>query len=482
MSNTIAKFEFDILNDFQKELHLTEDIDGSEKEDAVVELTSAFYREFRKTTWYSQFTARLKCNATENELVFTANNTFHCLLYTYMRQTFPALRIKKDFKGRVQVCWPHNLGTNHVLEGRVKFDDDVPQTIDSHWYDIYSQFYMKPGFRDHYNVCVGNVKFLEEWTDFLPEYTTNVIQPFYYMQDVSRAIPLYYFSSLSTVTQNYSVRNEIDRLLRMRIKTGQRENGETIWKEIPVNYKYIEGAGSTGILKTPELWGRYAYLTEDEVRWYKECSTGDDPSDKRGKVFYIEDVIACESVNPSSYGAKVPVDLDCKTPAKAMFWVAENLTSRENRNYSNYTTNPDSVYLGWNPIKRVSLSYGGSPRFDDMESDHFDKIECWKHFPSAPAEAGYNGYSFSLDSTSLDADVGIVMDGIKARLVSTLGNTDPYLKPVKENDEKKASIDELDIDVTTGSAGDKFSIHVRLLVMKKLIIRKVGDDKFDIKV
>ena len=165
-----------------------------------------------------------------------------------------------------------------------------------------------------------------------------------------------------------------------------------------------------------------------------------------------------------------------------MFWVAENLTSRENRNYSNYTTNPDSVYLGWNPIKRVSLSYGGSPRFDDMESDHFDKIECWKHFPSAPAEAGYNGYSFSLDSTSLDADVGIVMDGIKARLVSTLGNTDPYLKPVKENDEKKASIDELDIDVTTGSAGDKFSIHVRLLVMKKLIIRKVGDDKFDIKV
>ena len=255
MSNTIAKFEFDILNDFQKELHLTEDIDGSEKEDAVVELTSAFYREFRKTTWYSQFTARLKCNATENELVFTANNTFHCLLYTYMRQTFPALRIKKDFKGRVQVCWPHNLGTNHVLEGRVKFDDDVPQTIDSHWYDIYSQFYMKPGFRDHYNVCVGNVKFLEEWTDFLPEYTTNVMQPFYYMQDVSRAIPLYYFSSLSTVTQNYSVRNEIDRLLRMRIKTGQRENGDAIWKEIPVNYKYIEGAGSTGILKTPELWG-----------------------------------------------------------------------------------------------------------------------------------------------------------------------------------------------------------------------------------
>lgn len=495
MSTSIAKFEFDILNEFQKELHFTSD--------SREEVTSIFYREFRKQTWYSQFTARLRPGGSENELTYTVNNTFHQLLYTYMRQQFPALRVKKAYRGEVQICWPHNLGTNYVIQARLKFDDDIPQTIDNVWYDIVSQFYMRAGFRDHYNICVGNVPFLEKWSDLLPEYTTTILQPFYHAADPSKAIPLFYFSSLSTITYNYTVRNKIEDLLRMRIKTGtidvqcgETEDGkpvmkkEPVWKEYAVNFKYIEGAGSTGALKTPELWGRYAYLTEDEIKWYKECDVQEmAEGDKKvlrfkDKIIYIEDIIACESANPETYGSKVSVDLDCKTPSKAIFWVAENLTARKNRNFSNYSTCSDDVYKGWNPISKVSLAYAGAQRLEDMDSDHFDKMECIKHFPSPPAEPGYNGYSISHDSTSLDAEVGICMDGIKARLIPTLGNTDPFLKPVKvaeDEDKKRVSIDELDTREENGK-GDRFLIHVRLLVMKKMVIRKIGDEKFEIKV
>lgn len=488
MSSNLARFEFQILNDFQKELHLIFG-ENEEPEDGI-EIISSFYRKFQKSTWYSQCTSKLKCNVTENELVYTVNNTFHCLLYTYMRQTFPALKVAKKYHGLVEICWPHNLGTNYVCEARLKFDDDVPQTIDSYWFDIYSQWYMKPGFDKHYNICVGSLPFLENWSSFLPEFTTNVMQPFYYMRDVSLALPLFYFSSQSTVTQNYTVRNTIGSLLRMRINTNKENPSSPIWKETAYNANYVEGAGSTGVLRVPELWGRYAYLTDVEIDWYKECSmeeVSDNPDPKKGtlvnqKTFYVEDIIACESDNPNCYGAKVGIDLDCKTPAKAMFWMAENLTAKNNRNFSNYTTAADNLQEGWNPIRSVSLSYGGHTRLDNMDSDHFDKIEPWVHFKSAPWQAGYNAYSFSLDSTSLDADVGIIWDGLKARLTATLGNTDPSLKPVKRYDETKVLLDELEEEGILTNSNDYFKIHVRLLVMKKMIVKKLGENRFEIKI
>lgn len=488
MSTIICKYEYDVLNDFQKELHFVND---------QSDITSVFYKEYRKTMWYAQSSVKLKCTGSgESELSYTVNNMFHELLYTYMRQNFPALRVKSNWANRVQICWTHNMGTNIVQQGRLKFDDDVPQTIDSVWYDIYSQFYMKPGFRAHYDVCVGNLPILEDWTTNLPEYTTNIIQPFYHAVDACRAIQLFYFSSLASITYNYKVRNNISEMLRMRCRLPDKEfkdekgnviRKDPIWKEYPVNLKYIEGAGPSATLKTPEVWGRYAYLSDEEIEWYKMCEVEEVvEGDKKvmrskDKVIYIEDVVSCNSTNPQMLGSSVQVDLDCKTPAKAIFFVSENLTARNNRSFSNYTTCADNLYKGWNPNKAVTLAYGGSHRLDNMDIDHFDKIECWKHFPSPPSEPGYNAYSFAYDSTSLDADVGIVMNEIKAKLLITLGNTDPHLKPIKvTEDEGKGDLEELESDRVSDRTGDRFVTHVRLLVTRKMTISKLTNEKFEI--
>jgi len=446
MSAGIAKLDLETITAFQRELH--------DPKDENEYITTNFYREFRKTTWYTHLPAKLKCSPNENELIYTVNSTFDYLLYTYMRQSFPALRVKKELRGKCEICWPHNLGTNIVIQAQFKIDDDTPQTIDPVWYDIYSQFYMKPGFRNHYNVCVGNITALETWNEFLPEYTTNAPQPWYYVRDTSLAVPLFY-CTLSTVTHHYRMRTKITELLRMRV----RKTPEDEWVEIPCNLKYIEGAGSTGTLKTPELWGRYAYLTDEEREWNR-C--------KSEATYYIEDIVAAESINEGRYGDNVPIELDCKTPCKAIFWVAENIKARKNRNFSNYTTNSENLYQGYNPIQKISLLYSGSSRLENMDSDHFDKMEPWYHMLSAPEEQGYNGYSFSMDSRSLDSEIGIVMDGLKAKLVVNLGSTDPFLRPVRDTEEKQASIEELEPPTLDSSTGSRFIVHVRMLVMKKL--------------
>lgn len=452
-SAAIAKFDLDTLTKFQEEIHIPSDEDE--------EITSNFYREFRKTTWVSHIPSKMKANCSDTEVSFTANTTFHYLINTFIRQTFPALRVKKEYENDVQIAWPHNLGTNSTPKACFKIDDDTLQTIDYVWFDIHSQFFMKPGFRDHWNMCVGNLPMLENWTNFLPEFTSNVRQPWFYGKDFCMAVPMF-LSSLSLFEHVYTIRPFITDLLRMRVKKGDG------WIETMCNLKCLDGTGPNGQLRPPELWGRYGYLHPTEFKWNK-C--------REKHTFYIEDVIACDSVIPSSYGSVVTVQLDCKTPCKAFYWVAENLSAKENRNFSDYTTNKDNMYQGWNPIRSRSLMYSGNTRLEMADSDHSDKIEPWDFAISPPSEAGYNMYSFACNPNSLDAEVGIVMNGMSVNLLCTLDNTDPYLKPVK-NTEDKSILDELRGDKRIVYNGtDKFIVKVRLLVTKKLTFSQDPKDK-----
>ena len=454
MALSILKVDMETLQQFQKELHQTRD----EKE----EITSNFYRVFRKTTYYSHIKDRLRSTTVGDTLVFEANNTFDYLSYTELWQTVPALKVAKGLEDRIQIAWPHNLIHNIISSIIIKYDDDVTQTLDSVWFDIYSQFFMPPGYRDHYSMCVGNVKPLEEFSSFLPEYTPTFPIPTYYMRDQSLSIPLF-LCSLSKVQHVVRLRNKISDLLRMQVK----KEGE--WVNVPYNHKYVEGLGS-GSLTGPEMWGRYVYLDETE-RNHLKCQPE--------HTFYIEDVVVCDGLNPCQYGNTTAVDIDCKTPCKSLFWVAENIEAKRYHNYSNYTTNTTSIQHGWNPIESVSLYYSNSPRFKDMHSTHFDRMECFRHFPSPPCESGYNALSFAWNSTSLDAEPGIIFDGLKAKLIVKLSNTDIFLKPVRnleytvEGKDVPVTVEELEAkeDIIPKKSSPLFILRARLLVTRKLTFR-----------
>ena len=230
----------------------------------------------------------------------------------------------------------------------------------------------------------------------------------------------------------------------------------------------MEATGPEDTLPIPELWGRYALITDDEREWRKT---------QKNKV-YIEDVVVHSSDDPTRYGSTVPIGLQTEMPTKAIFWVAENLEASKYNNYSNFTTNSADLYSGWNPIMSTKLTYGSTPRIE-LDYDSFDRIEPWYHFPSAPYQPGYNAYSISYDSSSINADIGIVFKDLGAKLVPKLGNTDPFLKklPYKTTYTQNTDIpstdfipEELESPEDEGETMDKtrFSIHVRLLVTKKI--------------
>src|SRR3990167_7421414 len=171
MSIQIAKEELNSLTEFQKEIHVTSDL--------TEEIISNFYKVFTKATWHSSIPMKLKCTSDGEEVVYSVNNSFHFLPYTYMRFVLPPIKIKPEHKGKVRIAWCHNVGTNIVVQASFKEDDDIYQTWDSVWADIHNQFYQYEGAgkRDAHNIGIGNVKCLEEWSEQLPAYPINVDQP-----------------------------------------------------------------------------------------------------------------------------------------------------------------------------------------------------------------------------------------------------------------------------------------------------------------
>ena len=472
----IAKMDIDSITEFQREMHNPVPGDA---------LFSPFVRKFQKTTWRCNIQSKLHCSSNEKDFIYDLGSTYHYLRHTYMRSLWPALRVKEGFSDRIQICWPHNLGTSHIESASFVVNEDIINTFDNVWCDMYFQFFMKPNFRGSHNINVGNLEMLENWSSELPEYTTTVHQPFSFARDDSRAFPILLLNSQAKAYHRYTMKNKIQDILRMRvlrqIKNEKQEVTGQVWQEIQCNLAYIEGAGSSGQLKTPEVWGEYIYFTPEEQEVVRTGCVEtahhfvDDKLKETGDFeyrFYMDDIVSSKATNAGKLGDVVSVDLDCETPAKFIIWVAENLTAKRYRNTSNYTTNADTLYKGWNPCTSISMYYGGQPRIQNMDIDHFDRMTPWYKTLSPADEPGYNIHCIADNAVSLDSDIGLAFHNLRAKLNVHLNDTNPSLKPVKtEEKDKQPYIEELEDSKVRSSNTDAYNVHVRMMVVKKLAFR-----------
>lgn len=459
----VLKLDINGLTEFQKELHETNNPTETVK--------SRFACVIDKYAWSTHTKSKMIQSAEEGEVIYTASKKFDVLFRTETHITLLPIKIKEKYRSNIQICYPHNPGHNICYQGELKIDDDHHQTIDSIWMDIHSQFFMKSGagMRDHYDRMIGNIPCLENWTTELPGIKLLVPQPFYYSRN-TRVGLMTLQSSMNTITHHYKIRNKIPDILRMRVKTSvksQNTNSDEIkWQEIPCKLQYLDIPGRAKEFPIPELWARYSLITDAEREWHKSIDPTTGEPIKH--IIYTEDIVMTTSNNPTPLGSTDVIPLHCKSPCKSLFWVAQNIKAIENRNFSNYTTNQENLFHGWNPCAKVDIKYGGAHRVEQLSHEHFDLSEPWDFFPSAPSEPGYNAYSFGFEPTTLNADTAIVLEPLKASLHVKLNDTDPFKSIEEEDDDGElVPIEALEnVDIRKNS----YLIHVRALVYKKLIM------------
>lgn len=453
----VSKLEMYSLSEYQKSLY--HDIDNKNNEVT----NTPFYAQYQRSFFNVQTRVKMSSVDEGSSVVYTLPHEHHYLMYTYMVTKFPSIRVKPEYQKRVQICWPHNLGTSHVLSASFRHDTLDIQSFDNLWYDINSQYLIKPTIRDLYDIGMGNIKAIEGWSSHLPAYPCVVPQPFYYSKLLNLAFPVGLCDPKSKITHRFNFRLKIGDLLRMRCR-----KDETLpWTEVDkVNFEYLEGASDKSVLSTPELWARCASVTKEELSWNRS---------REVIMHYIENVVSVNSPNPAKTGATIDLPIVSTNACQAFFWVAENVSASKLHNYSNYTTNHSNAYHGYDPIESWSLKYGTQSRIDSLESYHNSIIEPMFHARSTPNISGYHMACMGSNLNGLEIDSTLALGKLNAVISVKIGSPDPfaivdgkgsddidYLKRDNKTSEKSSSL------IHNEAQNNEYLPKVRLLIMRRL--------------
>ena len=450
-SHQILSLDQEAITDFQKEMY-----NGTQEHPKV---GVRFSLDFEKRTQNNHIKVKLdQVPSSEGQVVYTASAKYDVLFGLSAHIQLPTIRVKESLADKIEICYHHNIGHNIFSSGVCKIDDEPFVKTDSIWMDIYSQIFVEK--RELYNRMTGKVPILEEWTNELPSYPLIVPQPFFFTKATQMGLPIWK-SSNNTIKFHYKINTKLADLIQMRLK---KDNGE--YKEIKCNMNYLDFKSDT--LPDPEMWGRYGNMSEEERAW----RTTPDPQTGNNYVqtIYVEDIDSISSNNPKTLGTTDEIQLQSMSPSKHIFWVA----SMVNGKYSNYSTNREDLYRGWNPCATTSLQYGNSDRVEKMGAHHFDAAEFYDFdWPNFPREPGYNAFTYSFHPNNLQsADNAVILGKCGATLKITLGDTNPFSNSGKDDqltDENGNLIlkEELE-DLQDETKKDKYIIHVRTMVIRKL--------------
>ena len=435
---TVSRQELSQLKEFQ--LHQYSSTDGEPVE-------YPFAQEFIKTVYHTSKLERMAVSSSDKKTTATANRESSCIQNEYVIQEFPALIAFQQKGYDVQIAWTHCLMSSCFPNSSMKIDQETCQTITTHGINIAYQRYCNLQTRDDQKAGMGNIPIVEEWVTELPRFVGKLIFPWTHSFDIDKAFPLT-LCRLQSVTYNHEIRNMIHELIRIRV----RPNGSEEWTELDkiqikdmIAKGMIQGSGN-GTLKPPEFWGKYILLSEDGLK-YLNC--------QNYYVYHSRDFVEWTSPNPSGYGTSVIIPVTSSLPLRSVHILAENVSAKERNNYCNYTTDVSDVYSGFNPISKISLKYGESPVYTEMDSLHFDCIFPMLSSVSQADENGYNMIHFGSNNHRVDGDSSFVLNGIYPSISVFLEDTNPYLSIENLRNRPKATTVTGDAFAEILSANDK---------------------------
>jgi len=395
------------LTSFQQNLHknLNED---SVKED----ITTPFLNQFDKSTYYYQYSEKMKLSENNDVFIYKAKHNAHCLLHSDLTQELPSIECMDGYTAK----WDLNIGRNIIESGNISLNDEVIQNIHYLTNHIHDQSMINDKDKKINDINIGNISSLQNFSKILHSYDLSYSPPFFYNTDASKSAKLYYLSYNDRFEHKFILRRQIEDLLIIHDSDGNKVdlNDESIYKigGVTLSDKNI-------LLPLPQLWGHYGHLTEEE------CFYNKNNSENNKDMFYIEDSQLIELPNPSSLGKNVDIQIkNSEFPILRLAWFAQNQTSLENNNYFNFTTNSENCFKGYSPIKSTTLNNGAINLWKDYPQFRVERVLPKRQFVSTPMVPGIGLLNLGVDcNNSIVHPSTVIKDGsFSAKLTDTNPN------------------------------------------------------------
>jgi hypothetical protein len=409
-SKNILLLEYLNLSDTQRNFYF------NSKPDLEEEIESRFFYNPKKISWSTNIQLPLLLQREGFNYVYTPDNNFHLLAWTYLVWRLPKISVKPEFNKRVEICWVDNLAISIVKEAQLYFGNKKIQTFDSFCSCIFHKFIMKDKQkRKLFSKMIGNRKNLTRWTTVLESNIIVFPQPWYYSKDEVHAFPLFLCKTKS-LKHKYNFRDKICELIRMRIFTNENQ-----WKELQdVNVTFLEM--EQDILPPPDMVGKYINLSEEEYEYRKENKV----------VYFLNDFIKFIEETPKRASDFVSFDINIPEPCQCLFFMAENLNNNKLKKYTEFhatkveknseEANANAIQKHekkQSPFSTIKLVYGTSEKITEKEIKLLNFIESFYHFPSLTEKLykGCHGINLCYDLYSPDADTSVVFKNLSTKLL-----------------------------------------------------------------
>ncbi len=468
---SLVGLQLTLLTELQKQFHLTEP--NKNDEDIISRFDSTRYTQ--KTNLAIPYRRKLTIvnnnNKTEEsdlqedivltEIEYKHFKELHRLISTFVSISIPKISVKEKWRNKVEIAWPYKLA-HHILQTvNLLIDNDEVNGnmnfLDSVWLDflrIYQE--KKPKF---YDKLIGNVPEMTNWNTVLPNYPIILLQPFSFSKHLGYSLPLH-LCKTNKISQTYIFKLNIKNLIKIRIRKDEQSEWVISDMASQAAGEYIDGPLE---IPTPNIWGEYGQLSQDEINADQE-----DPV-----IMYVDDIISKDVEIPLSLGEHIEIPLESATPVKAIFWVVENQDSEKQHNFGNYTTNQENLLKGINPCIKYTLTFKGRNRISSESGTMSENMIKLNYGLNDLEEYGYNMIPLSFQPFSQMERCGSVLDLYDVQLRLTLGNSN------KENNltfDKGTETEDIPYELRSSSkkitsTKEKYKIKIRLLVSKKVTFK-----------
>ena len=428
------------LNDFQKDLHWTDD----EK----VDMYSIHFSQFRKATWF--FRQIISLNSNGGSYEYNSDGKFKRIRYEIPTDSYhslnrvtielnnPRIQVKND--SNIEICLTDNWAYNNIKKFTITLNNIPIYSNDNIYYDIHSQSIVN---KDAHNYILGNVPELLEWNKFISEWKAMYNIPTFYSINTGSFLPLYLLTSMDNLHHTIEYKDNLMDYLKIRekiVRTDDAGNTTSHYVQIPCkNFKnYFSHLKVNDVdvknmdnckLEDPIMFASVDYLAELELNSLRcEQKNESDGSLKPFKL-YIEDIYATQSDNTCELGKLCDVKLTCKYPIHTIYWNPQNEEAIRFNNQSNYSTNADHQSFGWSPILWTSLSYKNDESsyiFKEMGTNFSERNNWYTHTGVIPSRdnPGYNMSCMGAYLKDPNAKPGIVFENGKMSV--KLADTNPF--------------------------------------------------------
>jgi hypothetical protein len=170
------------------------------------------------------------------------------------------------------------------------------------------------------------------------------------------------------------------------------------WQDVSPNSvdlsAILQVSGSSGLrTPLPELWCEYVLVT-DEERAMVQSKTID---------VLIKQYQAFTSARLSVGSSRVTFHFSY--PMRYLLFAAQNKTASDNNYFSNYSTNSADAGAGLDPIRRVTLWYDNTARFQNVYADQFSDMEYLYHAARVPESPGHHLLAYCYNTASNEIDL-----------------------------------------------------------------------------